>query len=61
MKINSPNLAYNDGYTSNMHYVRYNTESLGIASLTSDPDPMEQIEAQTPLQCPVILSTNYPG
>lgn len=59
MKINSPNLAYNDGYTSNMHYVRYNTESLGIASLTSDPDSQAASYGTDRSTDPITVSSDF--
>lgn len=61
MKINPPNLAYNDGYTSNMHYVRYNTESLGIAlaSLTSDPDSQAASYGTDRSTDPITVSSDF--
>lgn len=59
MKINSPNLAYNDGYTSNMHYVRYNTESRGIMSLTSDPESQAASYGTDRSTDPITVSSDF--
>lgn len=59
MKINPPNLAYNDGYTSNMHYVRYNTESRGIMSLTSDPESQAASYGTDRSTDPITVSSDF--